>query len=292
MKKAFRPRISAGLVLTMALALFNLGLFCMLLLAGSSMQQKLREDFSIQVYLDRGILPHQLKEVSQKIGSGSFVARENGIPRMEYESKEKTGKRFIEETGEDFMQFLGKNPLRDAFHVHVRENQLHPDSLSRIKTQLARIPGVFEVEYQADLAASMETNLRKIAGIFLVAAVLFLASMFWILQGSIRSAIHSGRFFIRSMELLGATPWFIRRPYVLAIGLGGMLGGILAAFLLSAACFSAARQFPEAEMLIPLNFALPVILCLVPAGFMLSFIPATFGIRAYQQKKLSDLHRY
>jgi cell division transport system permease protein len=293
MKKAFRPRISAGLVLTMALALFSLGLTCLVLVAGNQIRQNLKEDFTVQVYLERGILPHQMRDAFQKISNCPFVARKGGnVPFIQYESKEAAGRRFIKESGEDFMQFLGENPLRDAFYVHLKDNQLHPDSLKLIRRELAQIPGVFEVQYPEDLASSLEKNLKNTTSIILAITLLFMASVYWLLRTSIQSAIHSGRFFIRSMELVGATPWFIRRPYVLAISLGGMLGGMLAALFLGSVCFWVGNQFPETASMLPSSSWLIVSFSLIPAGFLFGFFPALNGIQAYQQKKLEELHQY
>ena len=291
MKKAFRPRISAGLVLSTALALFNLGLFGLLLLAGSEIQKKVREDFEIQVFINREADTVQREQIRKALAGSQIAAADAaGKPGIRLVNKEEAGRRFIAETGEDFMQFLGENPLRDAFHIRVREALIHPDSLSRIRKSLAALPGVFEVYYMENLAGSMEENFRKAGWFFFFTAVLLLITLFWLLNSSIRAAVHSGRFFIRTMELLGASPWFIRRPYVLAIGLGGLFGGILAAALLAAALTLLHRELPELAFAFPAEKAGLICLLLIPAGFLISFIPALNGIRAYQQKKSGDLY--
>jgi cell division transport system permease protein len=291
MKKAFRPRISAGLVLSTALALFNLGLFALLILAGSEVQKKLREEFEVQVFMDREVQPEQISQIGQKITASRIAASDaSGKPGIRLVSREEAGKRFIAETGENFMEFLGENPLRDAYHIRIREQLIHPDSLSKIRLQLAAIPGIFEVYFIENLAGSMEENFRKAGWIFLIAGLILLISVYWLLNSSIQAAVYSGRFFIRSMELLGASPWFIRRPYVLAIGLGGLFGGLLAAVLLASCLIFLIRELPETAFAFPIVKAALICAALVPAGFLMCFLPALNGIRAYQQKKSGELY--
>jgi cell division transport system permease protein len=142
-----------------------------------------------------------------------------------------------------------------------------------------------------NMAESMAQNLHKLALISLSITLFLFATVFWLLRSSIRAAIHSGRFFIRSMELLGASPWFIRRPYVLSVGLGGAIGGIAASVLLGIGIQILIRFFPEASPYFPDEMILWICLGIIPAGFLLSFFPALGAIKAYQQRKLSDLHR-
>lgn len=288
MKKAFQPRISAGLVLTMALALFNLGLFAFLLLAGEGIQRKVKEDFEIQVFLDKNLLPEQVKNIEKAIQALGLAGSQKDALR--FVSKEESGKLFIAETGEEFIQFLGENPLRDAYHLKVKEAVLNPAALSRAEKKLSEISGVFEVYYLKNLADSLHKNLRNAGWFFLFLTGILFLTVFWLLRSSIRSAVHSGRFFIRSMELLGASSWFIRRPYVLAIGMGGLLGGVFSAVMLTLIWQFASKQFPEISPVLPVMECSIICASLIPAGFLLSFLPALGGIRAYQRKKLSELH--
>ena len=293
MKTAFRPRLSFGLMLITALALFNLGVFGILLLSGNEIQRQMKENFEIQLYLDRELSPVQVKEIHRQLAFQSFISRdEQGKSRIRLVPKQEAAREFIRETGEDFYEFLGENPLRDAFHIGIKESQLVPDSLQKIKKKLSVIPGVFEVQYLENIAGSIEKNVRIASWVFLSAALVLLFTVFILLQTSIRTAIHSGRFFIRSMELIGASSWFIRRPYVLSIGFAGLAGGVLACALLIGLSLFSIHQVPEISTLIPQEKSLILCCLLIPAGFLICFFPALMGIKAYQRRKAGTLYQF
>lgn len=293
MKNAFRPGISPGLVMTMFAALFSLGIFALLLLAGKSFERKLKEEFEVQVFLEKGLSSGDASAAAKAILQTGFTARdESGKAMLKFVSKKQAGDAFIKETGEDFYQFLGENPLRDAFHFRLKEIYLNKESLTQMKTRLLKIPGVFEVQYMENVAESLETNIRNIALILLSVALILMFTLFWLIRSAIQASLHSGRFFIRSMELIGASSWFIRRPYVMAIGLGGMLGGFLASMACAACLFSLQQQFPEIAGTLPAEQSVLLVSLLIPLGFLLGFIPALAGIRAYQSRKLGQLHSY
>ena len=293
MKNAFRPGISAGLVLTMFAALFSLGVFALLLLGGRGLERMLKEEFEVQVFLDKGLSSDQASSAGKAILHSGFVARdETGKAMIEFVSRKKAGDAFIKETGEDFYQFLGENPLRDAWHFRVREELINKTALGRMKAELAKIPGVFEIQYMENLAESLEGNIKTVSMLVLSVAVLLLLTLLWLIRSAIQASLHSGRFFIRSMELVGASSWFIRRPYVMAISLGGMLGGFLASLACAGCVYFIQRQLPEIAGVLPLNTSILLISLLIPIGFLLGFIPSLAGIRAYQSRKLGELHSY
>lgn len=293
MKNAFSPRISTGLVLTIGLALFNLGVFGTLLLAGNSLNRIVKENFEIQIYLEKGLSADEANKVGSFIRKSGFAATDAaGKPKVYFISKENAGKKFIRETGEDFYNFLGENPLRDAFVFRVSEANLNRNALNGIKSKLEVQPGVFEVVYMESLADSLEKNLQKISMAFLFAGGLLLITVLWLVRTAIRSSVHAGRFFIRTMELVGASPWFIKKPYVLAIGYGGLLGGVLASAGISACIFYVHNKFPELAEALPIMDSFIFAIALAPAGFLLGFVPALTGMNAYQSKKLKDLHQY
>ena len=293
MKKAFRPRISPGLVLTMGLALFNLGIFGVLLLTGNGLDRQVKEQFEVQVFLQKGLSAEQANAAGKLIRQTGFVAQdESGRLCLEFVSKKQAGDKFIKETGEDFYQFLGENPLRDAFHFKVKEQYINRASLQGLRTKLSGIPGVFEVQYLEYLADALEQNLNKIALVFLLSTGILLLTLYWLIRAAIRSSLHSGRFFIRSMELVGASAWFIRRPYVMSIGIGGMLGGLLACAGTLGCVGFLQNQFPDLSDALPITEAVLLAGLLIPTGFLLGFLPALGGIRAYQSRKLGELHSY
>jgi cell division transport system permease protein len=293
MKNAFRPGISPGLVFTMFAALFSLGIFVLLLLAGKGIERILKEEFEVQVFLDKEISSAQAAAAGKALLQSGYVARDmSGKAYLNFVSRKQAGDAFIKETGEDFYQFLGENPLRDAYHFRIRENFISRSALLDMKTKLLKIPGVFEVQYMENLADSLEKNIRNISMVVLSVAAVLMLSLIWLIRSAIQASLHSGRFFIRSMELVGASSWFIRRPYVMAIGIGGMLGGILAAAASAGCIFLLMQQLPDLSGLLPVSTTLMIISALIPLGFLLGFIPALLGIRAYQSRKLGDLHSY
>jgi len=292
-KKSLGKTGSWTVVFTIALALFNIGIFGIIILSGNQLSKMIRQNFEIQVFMNQDFDRLQIKLFQQTLAGKGFIANsKTGNPQITFVSKEEAGQRFMIETGEDFSQFLGENPLRDAFSIKIKDSFLEQNTLKQIKTELEQMEGVFEVIYVESLIGSIQENLARVFSIFAGISLLLLITVVWLIRNTVRLSIYSQRFMIRSMSLVGADPWFIQKPFIWGMCKQGFRGGFLSAFGLLLGIHYAGEYYPPVkEVIIPEQVGI-LILCLVFGGIILSSISTWLAVRNFLNKGLDQLHFY
>lgn len=281
---------SLSVLITIALALFNLGLFGVILLSGNQLSRIIRQNFEVQVFLQKEVTSPEAESVRNLLLQKPFVASEKGKPGLRFVSKQEAGEKFMQETGENFAQFLGENPLRDAFTLKIEESYLEPGKLKAIKQELSNIPGVFEVVYVESLIGSIQQNLAKVTLLFSGISILLIITVVWLIRNTVRLSIYAQRFLIRSMQLVGAESWFIQRPFVWNILRHGLGAGFLAAFLLVLALHYARTYFPPVnQVLVPEQVGL-LLLGIIGFGGLLAGLCAFLSVRSFLSYRMDDLY--
>ncbi|HSI90830.1 MAG TPA: permease-like cell division protein FtsX, partial [Adhaeribacter sp.] len=164
-------------IFSISLALFVIGLFGVLLLHAAKLSDKVKEELEMQVYLDRDLTEAQLVRIKKTFSLKEYIAYRGSEPQVRFYSKEDGANDFIQGTGEDFLNFLGENPLRDAYILRINPEFAETDKLKKIKTDLENIDGVFEVQYVANLFNSINQNLRKASLILLSFALILVLAV-------------------------------------------------------------------------------------------------------------------
>ena len=149
-------------------------------------------------------------------------------------SKEEGARQLLQSTGEDFRQFLGDNPLRDAYVLKIKPEYTDTMHLRQLERSVATQRGVFEVQYPQDLFTSINNNLTRVSLVLLGFAAVLVLVVVILINNTIKLALFSQRFLIRSMQLVGATPLFIQQPFLRRATWQGLASGVLAALLLVA----------------------------------------------------------
>jgi len=214
------------------LSLFIVGLFGIILIQASSLTKMIRENIEIQVFLDKDLSPEQLAELQKDLAKRPFVLAKEDSTHLRFISNKEAAETFIKNTGEDFTKFLEDNPLRDSYVFSVSEEFQSSEQLTVIAKELETLPGVFEVSYMTDLVDSINKNLFKVSLIMGGFILILIVTVIMLINNTIRLALFSQRFLIRSMQLVGATRGFIRKPFLVRAFVFGILAGILASAIL------------------------------------------------------------
>ena len=204
-----------GVFFSMTLALFILGIFGGLMLFAKEFTRKIRENVEIQVFLQRSVTESQIIAVRSTLSSMPFVAQKNGRAQITFVSKDDAAEAFSKEIGEDFVRYIGENPLSDLFIVRVAEDSQNPAQLRNIKAKIESLRSVLEVAYVEKLVESIYENITKLGILFVSLMVLLFIAVVVIMHHAIRLSLFSQRFLVRSMQLVGATAGFIKRPFLL-----------------------------------------------------------------------------
>jgi cell division transport system permease protein len=194
-----------SVVFSITIALTVVGLFGLLLILTSKLTRTIQENVEIQVFLNKDLSTNEIIKISKTLSSKGYILLKDGIPQISTISKEVAAKQFTEETGEDFINFLGDNPLRDVIVLKINQEFHSVENLAEIKKEIELIRGVYEVSYVESLVNSINENLAKVGLVLLLIFAVILLGVVVLIHNTIKLALFSQRFLIRSMQLVGAT---------------------------------------------------------------------------------------
>ena len=277
-------------VFSITLALVVIGLFGLLLVHAQKLSEVVRENLEVQVYLDRDLPETELLRLQQDLGQQAFVAERNGKPQIRFVSKEEGARQLLQSTGEDFRQFLGDNPLRDAYVLKIKPEFTDTMHLRQLNRSISTQRGVFEVQYPQDLFASINNNLTRVSLVLLGFAAVLVLVVVILINNTIKLALFSQRFLIRSMQLVGATRLFIQQPFLRRATWQGLASGVLAALLLVALLQYAYLEVEPLRLLRDdLRLGL-LLLGVVVLGVVIGFFSSARAVHKYLQMSLDDLY--
>lgn len=279
-----------SVVMSITLALFVIGLFGLLLLHATKLTANIRENIEIQVYLNRYITENERIKINKTLSGKDYVFVKAGEPQITFISKEESAEDFIQETGEDFIAFLGENPLRDAYAIKLNPDYHEAEKLAGIKEEIESVSGVFEVSYIESFISSINTNITKLSIILAAFALILLFSVIMLINNTIKLALFSQRFLIRSMQLVGATSAFIQKPFLFRATLHGLLAGVVASVLLFATMQYGNSQIPDLQTLQEPDKILILFIGLVILGALIGLTSTYFSINKYLKMSLDELY--
>jgi cell division transport system permease protein len=271
-------------VVSLSLVLFMLGLLAIIVLNTQQLSNNVKENIAIQI-----ILKDNSKEVSIQRLSKTLDAAEY-VKSTEFITKEAAAERLQQDLGEDFIDFLGYNPLLSSINIHLKAEYANMDSLTWIEKELTGNRLVKEVIYQKSLVSMVNENLKKISIVILIFSGLLMLIALALINNTIRLSIYSKRFIIKTMQLVGATQSFIRRPFVIQGIKHGIYGAIIAISMLIGVLSFAQKQLPELaelqdEKMLTTLFGLVIVI-----GIFIAWISTSLAVRKYLRLKADDLH--
>ena len=279
-----------SVVLSITLALFVLGLFGLLIIHTERLTTLIKESIEIQVYLRKDITENQRIKIQKTLSTEPFVLISQNGPEIIYVSKEDAAIEFKNATGEDFSEFLGENPLRDLLRIKIDPDYQQLDSLEQITASVNDMSGVFEVAYVANLVNSINQNLAKISIVLAAFSLILILIVILLINNTIKLALFSQRFLIRSMQLVGATSGFIRIPFLRRASFYGMISGAIAVGGLYALLSYSYQQIEELKGLTDQEQLIILFGIILLTGILLAFISTYRAINKYLKMSLDDLY--
>lgn len=286
-EKYSRRRYQSSLatsVVSITLVLLMIGLLALVVLHARKLSDYVRENISFRVYIKDEVPAEDIIVFQKQLNTKPF------IKSSEYISPEQAATELTEELGEDFIDFLGYNPLPPSLDLRIKAAYGNVDSLAIIESVLMRDPLVKEVFYQKSLVHLINKNIRRISMVLLgFGGLLFLIAMA-LINNTIRLSVYSRRFIIRTMKLVGATRGFISRPFILKGILQGLYSAILAIILLSVILYFLMKEVPELVGFYDLYLYLAVFGLVIITGILLAWISTWLAVRRYIRMKEDELY--
>jgi len=211
-----------SVTISIALVIFMLGLITLMVINARRLSDYAKENITISVFLTSDDNEMDIIRLQKKLDASKYVSE------TIYVSKDEAARQLKEELGEDFVGFLGFNPLLSSIDVKLKADYANSDSLAVIKSELEKNQMVKEIYYQKSQVDLVNENVKNISLVLSVFSILFLVISVALINNSIRLAFYSKRFIINTMQLVGATSAFIRKPFVIRSSYFGALGSLFA----------------------------------------------------------------
>jgi cell division transport system permease protein len=279
-----------SVIFSITLSLVVMGIFGIAFIYLKTLTSIVQSNVEIQVYLDKSIRDHDVKRLEKIMTTRPYIRSDDATENIKFISKETAAEVFIRDTGEDFTKFLGDNPLRDAFSVKIINQYQSVDSLKTIEIDLRRLPGVYEIVFQESLIASINKNLRKIGILLLGMTLILLVAVIVLINNTIRIALFSQRFLIRSMQLVGATKGFIRWPFLKRSLIYGLVSGVLASGIIFGIIQFAQHQIDDLDKLYAEEPLFILFAVLIFLGLLISYLSTLSSMRRYFKISLDELY--
>ncbi|TKB99544.1 cell division protein FtsX [Pedobacter cryotolerans] len=272
-------------IFSIALVLLMLGMLGLILVHAKNLSNYVKENIVLNIIVDEGAKETDILAFKKDLESNIAVKQ------TQYVNKEVAQHNLTKDLGEDFVNFLGYNPLLSTIDVYLKADYANNANIDALKKKIKTNPIVKEVVYQSSLIDMVNKNISTISLIVLGFAVILLIIAIALINNTIRLAIFSQRFLIKSMQLVGATKNFIRKPFILVAALHGLIASFIAIIILLGFLYYAQKEIPEILILRNYTEFGIVFLGMVIIGIFITSISTLFAVSRYLRLKIYDLYR-
>lgn len=270
--------------ISMSLVLFLVGLVFTLLFVARDMSTFVKENINLSIILDDAITKPDEIRIEKYLTNSGYVKS------VEYISKDAALQDHIINLGENPKEFLGFNPLKASIEVKLNADYANNDSVQMLESKLKTFECISRIVYQRDMVSLVNDNVKKISLVLLGLAAVLLFISIALINNTIRLALYSNRFLINTMKLVGATPSFIRRPYLISSVLNGLMASAGAILLLIGVVFFVQYQFGVPQMMVQSMNLIAVGALVIVVGLLLTVTSSYFSVGRYLRMSSDDIH--
>ena len=273
-----------SVVMSIALVLFLLGLLGMLVLNAKTISDNFKERVVMTIYLYDSAKQVEIDQLEKSLVLSDYVKE------TKYVSKDEAANFMKNEYGEDFLDDVGYNPLQNSIDVNLKAEFVTAQKLDSISEATLTKKFVEDVRYDKDLVAIMNSNVQRISVWVLIISAIFTVIAVLLINSSIRLAVYSKRFIIKTMQMVGATKIFIRRPFIWKSVKLGMLGAVLALIGMAVVLYYVDQTFPELELLNNYFLLGTLFLGIFIIGVLITWISTFFATQRFLNLKTDQLY--
>jgi cell division transport system permease protein len=273
-----------SVIISITVVLFFIGILGLFLLNTKSLASHFKEQIVMTVYLKDNAKDIEITQMQKKIQLNSSTKR------VQFKSKEDAAEEYARDIGEDFVEFLGFNPLLNSIDIYFNAAYVNALSLNQTKTEIEISDFVAEVVYDQPLVTLLEKNIERISFVLLISTALFVVIALLLINSSIRLSIYSKRFVIKTMQLVGATKSFIRRPFILSHLSLGIISSFLALTALNFLLWEVNKRFPEIEIMQQTSELMIVFGSVLILGISITGVSTFFATQRYLNLKTDAVY--
>ena len=273
-----------SVIVSITLVLFLLGFFGFLVFSTKKLANHFKEQVTVTILIKDEAKSADIAQLQKTLSVASFVKS------LRFISKDEAAETFSKDIGEDFVSFIGTNPLQNVIDLSLKADYAEPDRMAEIKRELEQNSFVSEVVYDQSLVALIHENVNRIGLITLVFSALFTFVSVLLINASIRLSIYSKRFIIKTTQLVGATRSFIRRPFIRTNVRLGILSAFLAILLFYGALLAIVKSYPEFSILLDNTILCIVFIGILAMGILISWLSTYFATQRFLNLNTNDLY--
>ncbi|NOU19439.1 MAG: cell division protein FtsX [Bacteroidales bacterium] len=275
---------SLSSIISISLVLFMLGIVGILIFNARKLSDYVKENIGFSIFLQDDIREVDANFLRKTLDASAFVRY------TEYISKERAAKELKDELGEDFITFLGYNPLSASIDVRMKAEYANQDSINKIERFLLGFKQVKEVHYQKSLVSLVNENVSKISLVIILFSSLLLFIAIVLINNTIRLSVYSRRFLINTMKLVGATWGFIRKPFLLKSILHGLYAALVSILLLSGLVYLVQKEFGDLIDIVDPFLLIIIFGAVIVIGVLINLISTYFAVNKFLRLKVDDLY--
>ncbi|MFM8916342.1 MAG: cell division protein FtsX [Bacteroidota bacterium] len=281
-RKALRSS-NVSTVVSISLVLFMLGVLGVLVMHARKISDYVRENLELTV-----VLLADSKE-ADVLALKDALQKSEAVKEVTLVTQEQAATAMKQELGEDFVSFLGFNPLLASLDVRLRAEFTDNEYVNALKERISQYPVVKEVYFQQSLIDSVNKNIRMFSLVILGFSLLLALVAGALINNTIRIALYSKRLVIKSMRLVGATKGFIQKPFVLNGILQGLLGGVIANILLAALVWYSGREIPDLANVTDVMMVVKLMIAVLLGGMIISGVSTFVSVNRYLKRNSAEL---
>jgi cell division transport system permease protein len=271
-------------IVGVSLVLFLLGILGWIIINANKLGQYFKENIAMNVYIRENV------SVKDSAALVQYIATKPYVKDYEYVTKDLAKQKYLQDGNKDWGALLDRNPLPASIDFRITKEYASIDSLSKIKNDLLQNIAVSDVQYPQSLVTNLNNIINKISIILLSVIIIISVLVIFLIDNTIRLAMFSNRFLIKTMQMVGATRWFISRPMDLRAFVNGLISGLLAVGGLIAVIIFAENQLPYLKALRDYPLLIFLFIVIILLGICISFFSTHRSVLKYLKMKLDDLY--
>jgi len=273
-----------SVVISIGLVLFLLGLLGLLVLNTKKVADHFKEKIALTIYLKDSAKEVEVKQLQKSLAMADYTRTAN------YVSKDEAAEVHSAAIGEDFLEFLGYNPLQNSIDIFLKADFVAPEKVAEISTTITQKDFVEEVTYDKPLIALLNDNIKRISFWILVISAIFTFIAVLLINSSIRLSVYSKRFIIKTMQMVGATKKFVRKPFVGKSLQLGVMGSLLAMVGMGVVLYYLNTTFSELGLLADKLLLITLFVSILIIGILISWISTYVATQRFLNLRTDELY--
>ncbi len=274
----------ASVIISIAIVLFMIGILGLVLLKSTKVANHFKQEVVMSLFFKDDVAKEQIESFRESLSKEAFTRE------LYYISKEDAAKTYSKDLGEDFLDFLGTNPLKNGVDLYLNADYVTPEKMEELRAKFEKNDFIADISYDKPLVEQLTKNIKKISFWLLILSGFFAVVSVILINSSIRLSIYAKRFNIKTMQMVGATKRFIRKPFIWQSIRLGFIGAVLALIALGVMIYYIDKNIPALELLKDYMSLIYLSSGIITASFLISWISTYFATQRFLNLQTNDLY--